>query len=489
MFFPAFVDTKKINFLVVGGGSVALAKLITLAESGASVTIVSKQITPEVRTLAKKNNYVLLQEAYVASHLAFGDCIVAATNQQSVNEGIYTDCIKAGKLVNVVDNKRLCTFIFPALVRRGDVTIAISSAGVSPVLTHFIKHAIQRTVPEGIGRLNGLVKQHTQLVKRCLPKLQPRRLFWQNFFDSHAADLACAGDVQQSEQLLLRQLAGTDKTVRACVYFIGAGPGDPELLTLKAMRLLSRADIVLHDRLVSPEIITHARKDAHIVYVGKARHTHPVPQQTISQMLVDYASKGKIVARLKGGDTTVFAHLAHEIDAVSAAHIAFQIVPGISAASGAAAALGFPLTSRSQEQSFRVLTYYSNKPQPVSFWRNLVESNDFLLFYMSAQQGSIITQMLLAADKDAATPVVVIEQATTPYQKYYQTTLERFSEQYGETHFASPSLLCIGYNLRWIERHRWCHSTQQGVYFPSVEDTTVTHLPASVGDQLVSRLA
>lgn len=467
MYFPLFLDIKKSKFLIIGAGSVALAKLETLLEFSDNISVVARNITEPMADALKKNSIVFIQDSYDAKYLADADVIIAATNDSKVNQQISIDAKSAKKLINSVDDPNNSNFIFGASIKKGDVILSVSTSGTSPVLARLLKKKLQSHLPENLLLLNQFLVRNKDLVKQKLTNLQARRLFWQDVIEGVIGNEALLGNEEKAQKLLEDQLEQKGNKKSAAVYFIGAGPGDPELITIKAINLLSKADIVLYDRLVSPEILSYARKDALKINVGKSKDKHLYEQDEINQLIRKYAVAGNVVARLKGGDSGIFARLSEEIEAIIDLNIPYQIVPGITAASGAAAYAGIPLTSRHSNKSVRFLAMYKQDFENENYWKDLAKSEDTLVFYMSSHNLGEIAQNLVKYGKKPETPIAIIEQATTPFQKTYISSIADFSAKFGEKKFVSPSLAIIGdvVNLG----HKWREEVLEGNYFQNIE--------------------
>lgn len=465
MYFPLFLNVTKVKFLIVGAGKVALAKLETILEFSDNILVVSKEISPQVLELISAQKIKFIQTSYDKKYLADADIIVAATDDRKVNRQIAEDAKAQNKLVNVVDDPENSRFIFGASLKRGDVIASVATSGISPVLARLLKQKLQNILPENLAFLSEFLAQNKELVKKKLSDLQARRIFWHDVIQGAIANEVLLGNSKKAQKLLEEKLQKSANKKEAAVYFIGAGPGDPELITLKGVNLLSRADVVLFDRLVSPQILSHARKDALKINVGKTRDTHRYSQDEINQLIRKFASEGNIVARLKGGDTSIFAHLSEEIDAIKDLKIPYQIVPGITAASGAASYAGIPLTSRNSNKSVRFLTIYKNDLIDEAYWQELAKSDDTLVLYMSSHNLSEISAQLIRAKKNPLTPLAIIEQATTPFQKTYITNLQNFNDQ----KFTSPALVIIGDVVNQHEQYRWLEENLDGTYFKKLE--------------------
>jgi len=470
MYFPLFLNVSGVRFLIIGAGRIALAKLETITEFTDKITVVAKEISPEVAEFMAKHKIEFVQNTYEKKHLKGYDVIVAATNDNKVNHQISIDAKQEKKFINAVDDPKNSDFIFGANIKRGEVILSIATTGVSPVLARLLKQKLQNLLPENLSLLSEFLKKNKELVKEKLTDLQARRIFWQDTIQGSIANEVLLGNLKKAQYLLEEKLQKSHNKKEAAVYFIGAGPGDPELITIKAINLLSKADIVLYDRLVSPAILDYARKDALKINVGKTRDIHRYSQDEINQLIRKFAIEGNIVARLKGGDVAIFAHLSEEIDAISDLSIPYQIVPGITAASGAAAYSGIPLTSRNTNKSVRFLTIYQDDLVDPQYFSQLAKSNDSLVLYMSSHNLNEITKQLIAFKKNPQTPLAIIEQSTTIFQKTYITNLENFSKDFGDKKFISPSIVIIGEVVNQHQQYRWYEENLNGIYFKKLKE-------------------
>lgn len=464
-YFPLFLNADGVKFLVVGSGQIALSKVETILDFNGNVTVISPDKISENSQKIQQLAVNFIHDSYDEKYLRDVDVVVAATDDKNLNQKISTTAIAQKKLANAVDNPGCSNFIFGAHIKRGNVTIASSTSGFSPVLARFLKEKISNVLPQNLDLLGEFAEKNRELTKEKFPDLQARRLFWSEVIEGVIGAEIFAGNVVNAQKLFAEKLKNSANKKTAAVYFIGAGCGDPELVTLKAIKLLSQADVVLYDRLVAKEILAYARKDAAKINVGKSKNSHTFTQQQINQMIVDYASRGNIVARLKGGDPAIFAHLGEEILAISDLKIPYQIVPGISAASGASAYAGIPLTSRELGKAVKFLTFYQENLLDDSYWKSLASTTDTLVFYMSSHNLKTITQKLLQFGQKPAMPLVVIEQATTPFQKNYFSTIGNFSADFGDKKFISPSITIIGELANKRLQHEWREDGSEGEFF------------------------
>ena len=441
--------------LLVGGGAIATRKARLLLRAGASLTVVSPSITKELESLLADYGGGWQQASYSEVNLHGKRLAVAATTDRAINEQIYRDASALSILVNVVDMPDLCSFIFPSIVDRNPIFIAISSSGRSPVLTRILRRKIEALVPASYGRLALFAGRFRQRVKDKISEESPRRLFWEQILEGDVAEKVFSGREALAEQHLEERLQDVNELSKGEVYLVGAGPGDPDLLTFKAARLLQRADVVLYDRLVSAEIVDMARRDAQRIYVGKRRSDHSLPQTEINQLLVDLAGEGKRVARLKGGDPFVFGRGGEEIELLAKHGIPFQVVPGITAANGAACYAGIPLTHRDYAQSVRFVAGHLKGDKVEHDWNTLQSTTETLVFYMGLVGLPIICNQLLAHGRSPDTPVALVERGTQLEQRVLIGTLGTMVEIVANAQPAAPTLIIVGNVVRLQEDLSW----------------------------------
>jgi uroporphyrin-III C-methyltransferase/precorrin-2 dehydrogenase/sirohydrochlorin ferrochelatase len=380
--------------------------------------------------------------------------VIAATDSLEVNTRVSEHAQTLGIPVNVVDQPELCTFIVPAIVDRSPILVAISSGGASPILARSIKGLIDSLLPARVDRLAALLRELRAAIKKKVPDFSQRTRFWEKILEGDIPELVYSGKEQEAREKILKQ-ADKPSPEQGEVYLVGAGPGDPELLTLKALRLMHKADIVLYDRLVSEAILLKLRPDADKVFVGKARSDHAVPQEDLNSMLVRLAKEGKKVLRLKGGDPFIFGRGGEEIETLAEAGVAFQVVPGITAASGCATYAGIPLTHRDYSQSVRFLTGHIRDGGVPLNWSLLAQEQQTLAFYMGLSGLAIICEELLAHGMEKDMPVAVIQQGTTRDQKVSVGTLESIVERACEDNIQPPTLIIIGRVVALRDRLDW----------------------------------
>lgn len=459
-YLPLFHKLDGRPVLVVGGGDIALRKSVLLAEAGARITLVAPEIEPEVRAFVEARGGSCRIERYAADQLAGHCLVIAATDDDGVNEAVSHDAQALGLPVNVVDAPRLCTVIFPAIVDRSPLVIAISSGGDAPVLARLVRAKLESWIPATYGQLAQLAQRFRARVKTRFADLQARRIFWEEVFQGEVAEKVFSGQPQAAEQLLEAKLTSETATFRGEVYLVGAGPGDPDLLTFRALRLMQQADVVLYDRLVAPTILDMCRRDADRIYVGKRRAEHAVPQDDLNRLLVKLAQEGKRVLRLKGGDPFIFGRGGEEIEELAAEGIPFQVVPGITAASGCAAYAGIPLTHREHAQSVRFVTGHLKDGSADLPWTDLVAPGQTLVFYMGLVGLPTICQQLIAHGKNPSTPAALVQQGTTSNQRVFTGTLQDLPQLVAEHEVHAPTLVIVGEVVALREKLAWFEGAQ-----------------------------
>jgi uroporphyrin-III C-methyltransferase/precorrin-2 dehydrogenase/sirohydrochlorin ferrochelatase len=443
-YLPVCLQLRGAPVVLVGGGAVATRKARLLLRAGASITVVAPEINPELEALLAQHGGNWQRSSYRETDLHGRVLVVAATPDRRVNEDVHRDATARNLPVNVVDSPDLCTFIFPSIVDRDPLIIAISSSGRSPVLARQLRRKIEAMVPAAYGALAEFAGRMRGRVKRVIAQETPRRLFWERVMEGAVAEQVLAGREARAEALLEDMLQDTTDIHRGEVYLVGAGPGDPDLMTFKAVRLLQSADVVLYDRLVSEGILEMARRDAERIYVGKRRDEHTLPQAQINELLLDLARQGKRVIRLKGGDPFIFGRGGEEIELLAAHGIPFQVVPGITAASGAACYAGIPLTHRDHAQSVRFVTGHLRDGSVNLPWAQYQSESETLVFYMGLVGLPVICEQLVAHGRRADTPVALVERATSQEQRVLVGTLETMAALVAREQPRAPTLIIVG---------------------------------------------
>ncbi|MEE4192445.1 MAG: siroheme synthase CysG [Halieaceae bacterium] len=466
-FLPLFFQLRGSRVLLVGGGKVAVRKARLLTRAGATLTCVSPDIDHELEAMLQRTGGEWRMARYDSKDLEGVTLVVAATPDDAVNRQVADDAGARHIPVNVVDCPELCSFVFPSIVDRSPLVIGISSSARSPVLARLIRSKIEALVPAAYGRLAEFTGRFRDDVKAVASEEGQRRRFWEQVVNGPAGELVLAGREAEAEALVRQYLERPAEAQPVGeVYLIGAGPGDPELLTFKAARLLQEADVVLYDRLVTPEILDMARRDAERIYVGKRRERHAVPQGQINQLLLDLAKQGLCVARLKGGDPFIFGRGGEEIEQLASHGIPFQVIPGVTAASGCAAYAGIPLTHRDHAQSVRFITGNLKNDRVDLPWEEFVSKQETLVFYMGLQGLDTICEQLIAHGRSEATPVALVEQGTTRNQRTLTGTLSSLPGLVKVMEVHAPTLLIVGEVVGLRERLEWFGEANEPTSWP-----------------------
>ena len=440
-YLPVFLRLGARPVVVVGGGQVALRKVAWLRRAGAHVTVVAPRLHPQLGEQAARGELEYIAAAFSPAHLAGAVAVVAATGDRTTNARVSRAACERGVPVNVVDDAELSSFIFPAIVDRSPIVVAVGSAGHAPVLARRVREQIEALLPERLGALARFMGARREAVRRALGAFA-RRGFWERIASGPVATLVLRGEGERAERALARELLTSRLTGLGEVYLIGAGPGDPDLLTLRALQLLQRADVILYDRLVSEAVLERARRDAQRIFVGKAYGAHG-QQEHIHALLVRLAGEGKRVARLKGGDPFVFGRGGEEIEALAAHGIPYTVVPGITAALGAAAAAELPLTHRRLASSVSFVNGHAGDGA-LPDWRFFANPRHTVVVYMGVTQLPGIIARLRAAGAAPGHPVAIIERATLPEQRILRGTLGDITALTAAQPVQPPALLILG---------------------------------------------
>ena len=456
-YIPLFLSTQNTDrIVIIGGGEVAMAKTEALAASGASVQVVAKAVLPELQQLLIETGGSAEVTAYDKDILTGAKLVIAATDDEALNQQIHDDAHALNIPVNVVDNPPLCDFIFPALVNRGNVQIAISSSGINPTLARLIKRKVEHALPANLTELAGWLKTKKDMVRNHIKNLQARRLFWEEILDGSITQEVLEGNKNRADWLLQKALHQSPAEAHAALYLVGAGPGHADLITIKGAQILGQADVILYDRLIPNELLErYGRKDALKISVGKERGSHSKTQEEIDALLHEHLLAKRIVVRLKGGDPGVYAHSAEELAIARKLDVPYQIVPGITAALGCAAYSGIPLTQRGGANGIRFLTLYDEQMYDDDFWQSLALSkHETLVFYMSTSKRELLRRQLLDHGFDESTPMLAIEQGTTPQHHEYEATIGTF-DSYTKQNFITPVMIIVGDVVRWRQAYSW----------------------------------
>jgi len=455
-FLPIFLNIRGQPCLVVGGGDVAARKVELLLKAQASITVVAPKLCAALTTLSKAGKLTHVAALFLDEHVGGQRVVIAATDDEAVNRVVAETAQRKNIPVNVVDRPELCTFIMPAIIDRSPVVVAVSSGGASPVLARLLRARLESLVPAAYGRLATLVSSFRDKVKARFAPGADRRVFWERVLQGAVAEMVYAGRDEEARVALEKQLASTQAGIaQGEVYLVGGGPGDPDLLTFRALRLMQQADVVVYDRLVSKQVLELVRRDAEKLYAGKERDNHAIPQEDINQLLVRLAKEGKRVLRLKGGDPFIFGRGGEEIETLAAEGIPFQVVPGITAASGCAAYSGIPLTHRDYSQAVVFVTGHLQDGTVNLNWKALAQPNQTVVFYMGLHGVPAICEGLTSHGMPASTPVALIQQGTTPNQRVFVSTLENLSELVRKENIKAPTLIIVGDVVQLHEKLSW----------------------------------
>ena len=454
-YLPICLRLQDAPVVLIGGGPVATRKARLLLRAGANLTVVSPEISTELEQQIADHGGVWQQSRYRETDLHGKQLVVAATPDSLTNEQVYRDATALSLPVNVVDAPHLCSFIFPSIVDRDPLLIAITSSGKSPVLARILRRKIEALVPAAYGRLADFAGRFRQLVKQSISEETPRRLFWEQAMEGTLAEQVLAGREDTAEKQLRERLRDSSALHAGEVYLIGAGPGDPDLMTFKAARLLQSADVVLYDRLVSPVIVDMARRDAERIYVGKKRADHAVAQTDINQLLLELAQQGKRVVRLKGGDPFIFGRGGEEIELLARHKIPFQVVPGITAANGAACYAGIPLTHRDYAQSVRFVTGHLKDGSTDHDWSQFQSVTETLVFYMGLVGLPVICEQLQNCGRSPDTPIALVERGTLIEQRVLVGTLSTMVALVALEKPRAHTLIIVGDVVQLHEKLNW----------------------------------
>lgn len=451
-FLPLFHNINNRLCLVVGGGAVAVRKAGVLLDAGAEVRVVAPEIAEE---LVERDHVETIVARFDAQHLDGVTLVIAATDDRAVNKQVSALAQARNIPVNVVDDPELCSFIMPAILDRSPMMIAFSSGGASPVLTRMLRGKLETMIPQNYSRLAAFAERFRLAVKERVTNPAKRRIFWENALEGVVAEKVLTGDEASAEAMLKQMLADEDNIQRGEVYLVGAGPGDPDLLTFRALRLMQKADVVVYDNLVAPAIVDMTRRDAERIYVGKKRADHTLRQEEINELLVKLAKEGKRVLRLKGGDPFIFGRGGEEIETLSAEGIAFQVVPGITAAAGVASYAGIPLTHRDYAQSCMFVTGHLRDGSMNLDWEQLARPRQTVVVYMGLHGLEILCAKLIEHGLPATTPIAIVQQGTTQNQRVLTGTLADLPQKQEAAQLQAPTLIIVGGVVSLREKLSW----------------------------------
>jgi len=459
---PIFLNIKNRHCVVIGGGEVAMRKVMMLLKADAAVTLYSPELCHELQVLIqeKKINYV---SARFEPNQLTGACLaVAATDDEMVNKAVSIAAKAQNIPVNVVDAPDLCTFTMGSIIDRSPVVIAVSSEGNAPVLARYIRTKIETMLPAGYGRIAAIAGEFREQVKAKFATTQSRRRFWENALQGPMVERVLSGQEQAARELLQNLINDTDTTSsKGEVFLVGGGPGDPDLLTFRALRLMQQCDVCVYDKLVSPEVMELVRRDAELIYVGKSRDQHTLPQDEINELLASLALQGKRVLRLKGGDPFIFGRGGEEIETLMERGVPFQVVPGITAANGVSSYAGIPLTHRDYAQACLFVTGHlkakeNSKVVTIDLdWIAMSRPNQTVVIYMGLVGLKEICENLIVHGASTNMPAAVVQQGTTQKQKVVVATLADLAEKVAAAGLKPPCLTIVGEVVKLREKLNW----------------------------------
>ncbi len=462
-FLPVFLDIKDKTALVVGGGEVAARKVSLLLQAHAKVKVIAPELCPNLKNLLEDGKIEYEQRDYQDGDLKGCTLAFAATDAPEVNRKVSEAALAIQLPVNVADRPELCSFIMPSIVDRSPLVVAVSTGGSSPVLARLMRSRLESLIPAGYGLLADLAKRFRDKVKERFSNPRDRRIFWENVLRSGVAERVFSGHIDEADIAMERALESADPAQpMGEVYLVGGGPGDPDLLTFRALRLMQQADVVVYDRLVAKAILEMTRRDAERIYVGKERDNHAMRQEEINELLAKLAKEGKRVVRLKGGDPFIFGRGGEEIDTLAEQGIPFQVVPAVTAASGCAAYAGIPLTHRDYAQSVTFVTGHLKDGTVNLDWEHLAQANQTVVFYMGLRGMPIISKELIERGVSPDMPVALVQQGTTEKQRVITGTLSNIQELIEREQPKPPTLIIVGEVVELQEKLSWYKPPKDG---------------------------
>lgn len=460
---PIFMNIRQRRCVVIGGGEVALRKVQTLLKAGAYVDCYALDFCEDLQALDTEHKIQCTQEIFQEIQLDGACLVIAATDGEDVNQAVSQAAKFRNIPVNVVDAPQLCTFTMASIVDRSPIVIAISSEGNAPVLARYIRTKIETMLPTTYGRIAAIAGEFREKVKAKFSTIEARRYFWENMLQGPLVERVLSGQEDAARALLQETLDDADATQhRGEVFLVGAGPGDPDLLTFRALRLMQACDVCVYDKLVSPEVMELVRRDAELIYVGKARNQHTLPQEEINELLAKIALQGKRVLRLKGGDPFIFGRGGEEIETLMQHGVPFQVVPGITAANGVSSYAGIPLTHRDYSQSCLFITGHLKAAANGEFvldldWQAMARPRQTLVIYMGLVGMQQICERLIAHGVSPDMPAAVVQQGTTQHQKVVTATLKDLHEKVQAAQIKAPCLTIVGEVVQLREKLNWFH--------------------------------
>ena len=472
---PIFLSVRDELCVVVGGGEIATRKVALLLRTGALVQVIAPELCPNLSKLREEGRIEHIARNYRAGDLDDAYLAIAATNATEANHEVAAAGRALSIPVNVVDHPEDGSFIMPSIIDRSPVIAAVSTGGASPVLARLLRSRLESLIPAGYGRLAELAGKFRDRVKHKFADPADRRRFWDCILQGNVAERVFSGHMEEAELLMEQELR--DRPLQPGmgeVYLVGGGPGDPDLLTFRALRLMQQADVVVYDRLVAKAVLDMTRSDAERIYVGKERDNHSMRQEEINQLLADLAKQGKRVVRLKGGDPFIFGRGGEEIDTLASQGVPFQVIPGITAASGCASYAGIPLTHRDYAQSVTFVTGHLKDNTMNLNWKQLAQPSQTVVFYMGLKGLPVISRELQAHGMPAETPAALVQQGTTHLQRVFTGTIASLPELVEREQPKPPTLIIVGDVVQLQEKLSWYDApkhSQRGATSPVMPGT------------------
>ncbi len=456
-FLPVFFNLRGQACLVVGGNEIAARKAALLLQAGAQVSVAATTLAPAFEALSSAHQLQHLPLEFESAMLSGKTLVISAHEDDTINLAV-SEAARAQKIpVNVVDQPDLCSFILPSIIDRSPILVAVSSGGASPVLARLLRARLETLIPSAYGRLSSLAGQFREKVKARFTRSDTRRKFWEKVFQGPIAEMVFAGQDHAARLALETLIAAETETTQPMgeVYLVGGGPGNPDLLTFRALRLMQQADVVVHDNLVTPAVLDMARRDAERIYVGKQRNNHALPQEGINELLVRLAKEGKRVLRLKGGDPFIFGRGGEEIETLAQHGVPFQVVPGITAASGVSSYAGIPLTHRDHAQACIFVTGHLKDGTMDLDWEMLARPRQTIVIYMGLLGLPTLCAQLVAHGLNANTPAAIVQQGTTSKQRVLTGTLGTLPGLAADAHLQPPTLIIVGSVVSLHHKLQW----------------------------------
>jgi uroporphyrin-III C-methyltransferase / precorrin-2 dehydrogenase / sirohydrochlorin ferrochelatase len=459
-YLPIFLDIKNRPCAVIGGNEQAFNKSQILQSAGCQLTVIANELCGHFQSQVETHQITYVNKPFHPEMLDVFELVIVASDDENLKKTVVDAANERKIPINVVDDPELCSFIMPSIIDRSPLVVAISTSGTSPTLGRMIRSKIESMLPQSYGRLTQLIGTFREKSKLLYQTALERRKFWDKILASNIMEIFLSGKEDEAKIALEKEFEKPQKDLKKYgqVCLVGAGPGDPDLLTMKALRLIQNADAIVYDRLVAPKTLKYARRDAEMIYVGKKKSSHTVPQEEINQKLVDLAKEGKTVVRLKGGDPFIFGRGGEELEKLIEDQVYFQVVPGVTSASGCGTYAGIPLTHRDYAQSCVLVTGHLKEGKLALNWQGLVQPNQTVVFYMGLSNVEVLSAELIKHGMSKEMPAAIIQKGTTRNQKVYKGSLEKLPQIVADNDIAPPSLIIIGEVVKLHDKLAWFSS-------------------------------